>query len=128
MENNIAKQAIEVFLRLFSAKVEIEDTSSVYIYYGVCSWEDDEDTQDIKWINIYNDEALLILKKICLFVSDNNLNHNDKIVVSEEILRNKLSNHKWSDYEIDIGLEILMSFDVLMYDDGEYADCFLLHF
>ena len=128
MKNNIAKQALESFLRLFSANVDIKNITSNFIYHGICTWKNDEDTQDIKWINIYSEKALLILDKICIYLHENNLNRNDKIVISEKLLRAKLAHQGWDDHEINIGIEILFSFAVSMYDDGEYADSFVVHF
>lgn len=128
MKNIIAQQAIESFLNLFSAKLEIKSIVSEYVYTGVCSWEGEEDTQDVKWFNIYNDKSLQILHKICEYITINDLNKSDKIIISEKKLKDRLAKDKWNFLEIDLALEVLISFTVLMYDDGEYASSFIIHF
>ena len=57
MKNTNAKQALKSFLNLFSASTEIKNITNEHVYYGICTWADDEDSQDIRWINIYNDES-----------------------------------------------------------------------
>ena len=128
MNNTIKEEALKSFFNLFNAQVKIINWESVNNVIGILTWVNEEDTQEFKWYNILNDETLIILKDICDFIKENSLNDNDRIIISENILRNKLKKKGWNNNKIEKGIEGLMSISIKMIDDGEETDTFLLHF
>jgi hypothetical protein len=128
MNNTIKEEALKSFFGLFDAQILIKTRETENNIIGTLNWIDEEDIQDFKWYNIFNDETLIILKEICDFIKSNGLNDNDKIIITEKDLRNKLKASSWTNNEIEKGIDSIMSISVKMVDEGEETDSFFLHF
>lgn len=128
MNYTIKEEALKSFFSLFNAQVLIKTRETENNLIGTLNWINEEDTQDFKWYNIFNDETLIILKEICDYIKNNGLNDNDKIIITENDLRNKLKASSWTNSKIEKGIDSIMSISVKMVDEGEETDSFFLHF
>jgi len=125
--NLLEHKFLNSFFNLFEAKAEITKIDNKSIY-GILNWENEDDTQDFKWSNDFDDKTLSILKDFCDFLLENQLTKGDKIIVSEEILKEKLIGAGWSNDKTKKGIDSLMSLEVKMVDEGEETDSFFIHF
>lgn len=125
--NLLEHKFLNSFFNLFEAKVEITKINNKSIY-GVLNWENEDDIQDFKWSNDFDDNSLSILKEFCSFLLENQLTKGDKIIVSEEALKEKLICAGWSNDKATKAIDYLMSLEVKMIDDGEETDSFFIHF
>ena len=122
------KHFLDTFFLLFKAKIlSIEEVKKDDIY-GSLYWEGEEDTQDFRWVNFFNEEALSELKKICEFILKHDLNDNDRILISEEKLKEKLIASGWSSETAARSIRYLMIISIKMIDEGEETDSFFIHF
>ncbi len=128
MENSIRVRTLKSFFNLFEARVSITKVIGENNFYGTLYWEGEEDTQDFKWTNIFNEEALNDLNDICGFVVKNQLNDNDKILIAEDSLRKRLVKYGWNFSKIENGVVCLMAINIRMIDEGEETDSFFMHF
>lgn len=117
---------LESFFKLFKAKVTINEINNDNVFYGVVKWDDGE-IQNIKWINIFNSQALKITIELCDFIFENKLIQNDSILISEFELKNMLK-VKWRQEKIDIAIDCLTCVDIKMIDGYEETDSFFVHF
>tara|TARA_B110000259_G_C13964640_1_gene382121 strand:- start:141 stop:521 length:381 start_codon:yes stop_codon:yes gene_type:complete len=125
--NLLEHKFLNSFFNLFEAKAEITKIDNKSIY-GILNWENEDDTQDFKWSNDFDDKTLSILKDFCDFLLENQLTKGDKIIVSEDILKEKLIGAGWSNDKTKKGIDSLMSLEVKMVDEGEETDSFFIHF
>lgn len=125
--NLLEHKFLNSFFNLFEAKVEITKISNESIY-GILNWMNEDDTQDFKWTNDFDDNALSILKDLCDFLFESRLTKGDKITVSEDILKDRLISAGWDNEKINEGIEYLMLLEVKMVDEGEETDSFFIHF
>ncbi|MGY0425268.1 MAG: hypothetical protein ACWIPI_00350 [Polaribacter sp.] len=123
----VKKEFLDSFFSLFKAKVKITQFTEEEVF-GILKWEDDDDIQNFKWYNIFSNEALIILKELCYFIKKLRLNDNDKIIIAERELRNKLSSFNWKNSKIEKGIDALTSINIKMVDEGEETDSFFIHF
>lgn len=125
--NLLEHKFLNSFFNLFEGKIEINKIDNKSIY-GVLRWDNEEDTQDVKWLNEFDDKALLILKDLCDFLFENHLTKGDKIIISENALKEKLIGVGWSNDNAEKGINYLMSLEVKMVDEGKETDSFFIHF
>ena len=123
----VKKEFLDSFFNLFEAKVRITQFKEEQ-FSGMLKWENDDDTQDFKWYNIFSNEALVILKELCDLIKKYKLNDNDTIIITERELRSKLTSFNWDNNKIEKGIDALISISIKMVDDGEETDSFFLHF
>ena len=123
----VKKEFLDSFFNLFEAKVMITQFKEEQ-FSGMLKWENDDDTQDFKWYNIFSNEALVILKELCDLIKKYKLNDNDTIIITERELRSKLTSFNWDNNKIEKGIDALISISIKMVDDGEETDSFFLHF
>lgn len=125
--NLIEHKFLHSFFNLFEAKVEITKIDSKSIY-GNLNWDNEDDTQDIKWTNSFDDDTLIILTDLCVYLLKNNLLVGDRIRIMEELLVERLKNVKWSSKKISKAIDALMSLEIKMLDKGKETDSFFIHF
>lgn len=123
----VKKEFLDSFFNLFEAKVRITQFKEEQ-FSGMLKWENDDDTQDFKWYNIFSNEALVILKELCDLIKKYKLNDNDTIIITERELRSKLTSFNWDNNKIEKGIDALISISIKMVDDGEETDSFFMHF
>ena len=123
----VKKEFLDSFFNLFEAKVMITQFKEEQ-FSGMLKLENDDDTQDFKWYNIFSNEALVILKELCDLIKKYKLNDNDTIIITERELRSKLTSFNWDNNKIEKGIDALISISIKMVDDGEETDSFFLHF
>ena len=125
--NLLEHKFLNSFFNLFEAKVEITKINNKLIY-GMLNWENEDDKQDFKWSNVFDDKAVSILKDFCDFLLESQLTKGDKIIVTEDVLKEKLTGAGWSNDKAKKGIDYLMSLEVKMVDEGEETDSFFIHF
>jgi len=123
----VKKEFLDSFFNLFEAKVKVTQFKEEQ-FSGMLKWENDDDTQDFKWYNIFSNEALVILKELCDLIKKYKLNDSDKIIITERELRSKLTSFNWNNNKIEKGIDALISISIKMVDDGEETDSFFIHF
>ena len=123
----VKKEFLDSFFNLFEVKVRITQFKEEQ-FSGMLKWENDDDTQDFKWYNIFSNEALVILKELCDLIKKYKLNDNDTIIITERELRSKLTSFNWDNNKIEKGIDALISISIKMVDDGEETDSFFMHF
>ena len=123
----VKKEFLDSFFNLFEAKVRITQFKEEQ-FSGMLKWENDDDTQDFKWYNIFSNETLVILKELCDLIKKYKLNDNDTIIITERELRSKLTSFNWDNNKIEKGIDALISISIKMVDDGEETDSFFMHF
>lgn len=123
LENNF----LVTFFQLFDAKIEIEETNNDF-FLGIVRWEQEEDTQKVKWYRTLSPSEMKLLVDLFTFLKSNSLVLLDKISISNDRLFKFLIKNGWDDESSKRSIELLSKVEVRMIDDNEETDSFFIHF
>ena len=118
---------LDSFFSLFEAKTEIIKIENNAVL-GTVSWENEEDTQDFKWSKPFDDDTLIALTDLCVYLLKNELLVGDRIRIMEELLFERLKNVGWPINKVKKAIDALMSLEIKMLDEGKETDSFFIHF
>ena len=127
MEANIVKVFLESFFEIFKASLNEYKLENKRIH-GSIRWRDDNQTQDFLWVVELEESELKILKLLCEYLIKSNLIYGDRIIISESELQNRLIEIGWDYFYAKKNIDILLSVEIRMIDDGEETDSFFIHF
>jgi hypothetical protein len=127
MEANIVKVFLESFFEIFKASLNECKLENKRIH-GSIRWRDDNQTQDFLWVVELEESELKILKLLCEYLIKSNLIYGDRIIISESELQNRLIEIGWDYFYAKKNIDILLSVEIRMIDDGEETDSFFIHF
>lgn len=125
--NLIEHVFLDSFFSLFEARTEIIKIKN-NIVFGTVLWENDEDTQDFKWSKPFDNDTLIALTDLCVYLFKNDLLVGDRIRLMEELLVERLKNVGWPINKINMTIDALMSLEIKMLDEGKETDSFFIHF
>ena len=127
MEQTLLIEFLKSFFILFKAKIE-EYTILDKNIFGVISWENEDDKQKFVFKNVFDFLLLSKAKKLCDYLSEQNLINGDQIIISENELIQKLNKGGWNETDTKEAINCLSDLEVKMIDEGEETDSFFVHF
>lgn len=124
---NVIYDFLSSFFAVFNAHVNEYRIVDQKVY-GNIEWNDENERQAFIWHIELEASIIPKLKTLCDFLIKYNLIKGDRIIVSEETLKEKLIALGWDLSEAERNINHLCTVEVKMIDNGEETDSFFIHF
>ncbi len=125
--NDIVIRFLKSFFRIFSAEIETVNIEGGRVV-GCIAWDNEEEKQDFSWnISEVKKDFEEIIRLIDYLIM-NNLIEIDMIIISKELLTQKLVDSGWEQENVSTSINSLCSITISMIDEGEETDSFFIHF